>query len=1295
MKISINGYKRDSLDNKESSLMINSNTLTMKGVDRPITAIPIIDGKPDYSQKVVLNPGDPDYTNPNASGFMEIPAYPTGGMFNRMYDNYQYAPLTDESQMFSQINPRFNANQLGSLPTLGGNVTPKTVNSYNGNTYTQDQFGQWKDQSGNYVTQSNVIGTNEQGEFTQAQSFQNDYKKPTPPPIDWSFLNNLNRKRGLQDSLVSAGQSFGFNTDNINASPQAKKVAKGANLIRGISSMGNALLEGTASFMQGMGQANLDKEALEKYQEDMRKALTKQRTTQIHKEGGTFYMQKGGQVKDEMLLTEGYTSGIPQGSPQVPNAELERNEFTIDPETGQTMQVLGKKHSEGGEEMALKNGTKVVSDFIKIGSELARTLKKDYGLSVTPKTTFAKATEKYRNSIGLTKKLNEQTSIIGKIKEQEEVENQNVRDLNLGHLTEKYHNLEQEKAPLDEKMSMFTEMMFDLQEQNKAEEDRKQVDAKLKKGGIIKTFQEGGQLNDNQVTTLINTFCDVTGEDPIEVENMYNQLSDEEKVEAQQSMLSVVQQTEEVPQGGEEQMMQYGGKVDYSLKGNVKALGEGLVNLFTKDPSKEGLSENVLEMFDPTGVTSWNDVYYAWKKDPNSVEAWLETAGALPVIGKLGKIAKGVNFTANAGKGLVNFSKIINNSLDLASKGLINKTKGTGKAIGLMIDPTSRAVMSKAVGGKDIIENIKDRNKTYQEGGETQQDPTMQIIQGFAEMNGVSPDEIVAQLQQMDEQGQQEALQQMVQSLQGQGQGQNAQQGNIETLIQDFASINSVPVEQVVQEFQALDPQGQEQAILMMQEAVSQEASAVKQEVMQEGGTFKTSSDFLNFLDSYKNDPNYKYGDLNSQKERILQWAKEIGVDASNVKLDTQQEMDSFAGSLQKKTIEEHPELVSHYTSNKPFTKADIDEAVSSGLVNKKWFTDRGVKFGKNGKALRGTIESGMKLEDALKVSSDFGEILNKEGNEEKKSNFVSKFNDNKWFYRYPELKSVDFKSQEEADAFTKDYSDVGNGVFYSNKTGLYFKPVITTDDKPTESPKDESETTFNLLERTTKPTNNYGFSGLFDQSMDPPSGLFFGSMQRVESPNLRSVNVSYAPQVIEANRQATTAFDSASMMPDSQRRAVEANIVGQTQMANNQAIAQTQAQNEAINSQIERYNDVAIGETDKLNTQTASNYEDRFLRAKAAEEAQILGWQDFNRKVEAQNLRNEETRNLYNTFADNFQLTGDNRIILDPNNKVQVSNLLKSLGLTDKKEEEDKKSKKQEGGYVRTYLENLYKKKQ
>ena len=1151
MKISINGYKRDSLDNKESSLMINSNTLTMKGVDRPITAIPIIDGKPDYSQKVDLNPGDPDYTNPKASGFLEIPVVQKGGLFSRMYDNYQYSPITTDNRLFSQINPRFDANQLGGLPTLGSDTPPNTIKGYNGNAYTQNGFGQWQDQSGNYITPSSVIGSDDKGNFTQQQSFQNDYEKPTPPPFDWSFLNNFTKKRGLQDSLVTAGQSFGFNADNINASPQAKRTAKGANLVRGISALGNAVIEGGASFMEGMGQANLNNEALAKYQEDMRKALTKQRTIQTHKEGGTFYMQEGGQVKDEMLLTEGYTGGIPQGSPQLPNAELERGEFTIDPQTGQTMQVIGKKHSEGGEEMALKDGTKVVSDFIKIGSELSRSLKKDFGITVTPKTTFAKAVEKYRNSIGLTKKLDEQTKIIGKIKDQEEVENQNVRDLNLGHLTDKYHALEQEKTPLDEKMTMFTEMMFELQEQNKAEEDRNQIDSKLKKGGILKTFQEGGQLDENQTTMLINTFCDVTGEDPIEVENMYNQLSNEDKLEAQQSMLSVIQQEQAPQQGG-----------------------------------------------------------------------------------------------------------------------------------------------------------VPQEGQVMQEGGEAQQDPTMQIIQGFAQANGVSPDEIVAQLQQMDEQGQQEALQQMAQSLQGQGEQPLQEQGQLEILFQQFASLNSIPVEQVVQEFQALEPQQQEEAVMVMQEAVSQSSSG-EQQVMKKGGTltqyaeggedpkkpvldFDNSTDFLNSLRDYRNEPDYAYNNVEGETKRLKVFASQVGTNIDEFDLTTRDGRDRAAGKIQRDAIKKNPEVIAHYTTNKPLTKADIDFTISSGLVDRKFYTDQGIKFGKNGKALKGTMESGMTAENALKISEKLSPILNKKGNEGKKADFISKFADDKWYYRFNDTKKVGFKSQEEADAFTKDYTDVGNGTFYSNKTGLYFKPEIVNESVASlDGENKKSAEQFKPFEGTTKPNVNLG-NGYFDQSMSPPSGIFFGSAQRVEAPNLRSVNVSYAPQVTEANRQATTAFDSTSMMPDSQRRAVESNIVGQTQMVNNQAIAQTQAQNDAINSQIERYNDVAIGETDKLNVQAFANYEDRFLRAKAAEEADILGWQDYNRKLEAQKIRNEENRNLYNTYSDNFQLTSDNKIILDPNNKVQFGSFLKKYGLS----EDSSTKKKQDGGYVRTYLENLYKKK-
>jgi hypothetical protein len=51
--------------------------------------------------------------------------------------------------------------------------------------------------------------------------------------------------------------------------------------------------------------------------------------------------------------------------------------------------------------------------------------------------------------------------------------------------------------------------------------------------------------------------------------------------------------------------------------------------------------ENILEVFDPTGISSWDDVYRS-ANDPNSkwYDTAVEVAGALPLVGKLGKLTK-------------------------------------------------------------------------------------------------------------------------------------------------------------------------------------------------------------------------------------------------------------------------------------------------------------------------------------------------------------------------------------------------------------------------------------------------------------------------------------------------------------------------------------------------------------------------------------------------------------------------------------------------------------------------------
>lgn len=63
---------------------------------------------------------------------------------------------------------------------------------------------------------------------------------------------------------------------------------------------------------------------------------------------------------------------------------------------------------------------------------------------------------------------------------------------------------------------------------------------------------------------------------------------------------------------------------------------------------------DVLELLDPTGITSWDDVYRS-AVDPNQskLDTGLEVLGALPLLGKVGrgiKVAKGMNTVENAHK---------------------------------------------------------------------------------------------------------------------------------------------------------------------------------------------------------------------------------------------------------------------------------------------------------------------------------------------------------------------------------------------------------------------------------------------------------------------------------------------------------------------------------------------------------------------------------------------------------------------------------------------------------------------
>jgi hypothetical protein len=50
--------------------------------------------------------------------------------------------------------------------------------------------------------------------------------------------------------------------------------------------------------------------------------------------------------------------------------------------------------------------------------------------------------------------------------------------------------------------------------------------------------------------------------------------------------------------------------------------------------------ENIVEVFDPSGISSWDDVYSSYEQSGMSPETYLEIFGALPLLGKVGKAGK-------------------------------------------------------------------------------------------------------------------------------------------------------------------------------------------------------------------------------------------------------------------------------------------------------------------------------------------------------------------------------------------------------------------------------------------------------------------------------------------------------------------------------------------------------------------------------------------------------------------------------------------------------------------------------
>jgi len=99
------------------------------------------------------------------------------------------------------------------------------------------------------------------------------------------------------------------------------------------------------------------------------------------------------------------------------------------------------------------------------------------------------------------------------------------------------------------------------------------------------------------------------------------------------------------------------------------------------NPSDESNFENIVEIADPTGLTSWDDVYNSVKDNGLfSADTGLEVFGALPILGKVGKIGKSLlRSTPNISSRLSRNQKLL--GIALSSTPVLGKTTDAVQAI--------------------------------------------------------------------------------------------------------------------------------------------------------------------------------------------------------------------------------------------------------------------------------------------------------------------------------------------------------------------------------------------------------------------------------------------------------------------------------------------------------------------------------------------------------------------------------------------------------------------------------------
>jgi hypothetical protein len=207
--------------------------------------------------------------------------------------------------------------------------------------------------------------------------------------------------------------------------------------------------------------------------------------------------------EEQPMMQEGGMFNQPEVPEQMANAEIEDGEYVKDRQG--IKYAEGEKHSNGGIPTQLENGAQVLSDFKKVGKELAKQLTEELGVKIRPTDTFASVLDKYDIKSGYKETQEEVEAKVKKIGDQEKkVKHDATLALNKQVLSEEIEEEMKELSEMEGTRQQVFDLLFQSQEATKAQET--QQGNFMRDGGTIRDLMTKYNISEEDAKTLIPNY---------------------------------------------------------------------------------------------------------------------------------------------------------------------------------------------------------------------------------------------------------------------------------------------------------------------------------------------------------------------------------------------------------------------------------------------------------------------------------------------------------------------------------------------------------------------------------------------------------------------------------------------------------------------------------------------------------------------------------------------------------------------------------------------------------------------